>query len=439
MRMLLLMALGGCPKAGTGGAAATPQIISPAAELPGVCVSPIAAAGPLKSAGAAWTSAAVLMASGDLDEARAVLAVPDPHPAILGAQAVVDLLADDSTLAWPALRDLTYAWPEDGCLRQAAAYAALRAGVIDSGIGLARSARELAPTLVEAVVLDGLVATMSGEQEAAATTWRAALALDPDHPVANAALAGWYLRRGDALLALPLLERAGKNGVDVSGLLPAAHYRAGNLAEYLQVTSAGGWPLGDNGALAGAEDPVAAFQELIGVVPGKTLMVDLQTSMGTLTCTLFWDKAPVTVANFVALARGTQPYLDPRTATDGEGPYYDGTVLHRVIPGFMIQMGDPTGTGSGDPGYRFADEIAPDLRFDAPGKLAMANGGPGTNGAQFFVTEVPTAHLDGKHTIFGQCDEAAIELVKTIGKVPRLEGDRPVQDVVLERVHIESR
>jgi peptidyl-prolyl cis-trans isomerase A (cyclophilin A) len=439
MRMFLLMALGGCPKSGTGGADATPQIISPAPELPGVCVSPVPAAGPLRAAGGAWVSATAHMASGDLDAARAVLAMPDPHPAIQGARAVVDLLSEDGSLAWPALRDLTYAWPDDGCLRQAAAYAALRAGVIDSGIGLAHSARELSPTLVEAVVLDGLVATMSGDPEGAATTWRAALSLDPDHPVANAALAGWYLRRGDALLALPLLERAGRAGVDVSGLLPAAHYRAGNLAEYLQVTSAGGWPLGDNGALAGAEDPVAAFRDLLGVVEGKTLQAELQTSMGTMSCTLFWDKAPVTVANFVALARGTQPYLDPRTAKDGVGPYYDGTILHRVIPGFMIQMGDPTGTGSGDPGYRFADEIAPDLRFDQPGKLAMANGGPGTNGAQFFVTEVPTPHLDGMHTIFGQCDEAAIALVKTIGTVPRRPGDRPVQDVVLEAVVIEAR
>ncbi|MEC7949546.1 MAG: peptidylprolyl isomerase [Myxococcota bacterium] len=161
--------------------------------------------------------------------------------------------------------------------------------------------------------------------------------------------------------------------------------------------------------------------------------------MGALECELYWDKAPVTVGNFVGLARGTQPWVDPRTGAPGEGSFYAGTILHRVIPEFMIQMGDPTGTGSGDPGYRFPDELAPDLRFDRPGLLAMANSGPATNGGQFFVTEVPTAHLSGRHTIFGACDEAAIATVKQIARVPRDEMDKPIEPVVLERVEIKAR
>ena len=161
--------------------------------------------------------------------------------------------------------------------------------------------------------------------------------------------------------------------------------------------------------------------------------------MGSLECELFWDKAPVTVGNFVGLARGTQPWVDPRTGEPGTGPYYDGTVLHRVIPEFMIQMGDPTGTGTGDPGYRFPDEFAPDLRFDRPGLLAMANSGPGTNGGQFFVTEIPTPHLSGRHTIFGACTEDSMTRVRAIARVPVDGMDKPTTPVVLQSVVIEGR
>jgi peptidyl-prolyl cis-trans isomerase A (cyclophilin A) len=127
-----------------------------------------------------------------------------------------------------------------------------------------------------------------------------------------------------------------------------------------------------------------------------------KTSMGDIVVKLLPERAPKTVENFVGLAEGTREWTDPRSGQKVKTPLYDGTVFHRVIPQFMIQGGDPLGTGTGGPGYRFADEIGPENRFDKPGKLAMANAGPNTNGSQFFVTEVPTPHLDRLHTIFGE-------------------------------------
>ena len=162
------------------------------------------------------------------------------------------------------------------------------------------------------------------------------------------------------------------------------------------------------------------------------------TTMGTLRCKLFAKEAPKTVANFIGLADGTKDWKDPATGQTKHGvPLYSGTIFHRVIPGFMIQGGDPLGTGTGDPGYRFADEIVPSLTFDRPGRLAMANAGPGTNGSQFFITEVPTPHLNGHHTIFGQCDEASVELVKKIARVPKDSRDKPLTPVRINKIVIE--
>ena len=140
-----------------------------------------------------------------------------------------------------------------------------------------------------------------------------------------------------------------------------------------------------------------------------------QTTMGAIVVKLMPEKAPVTVENFVGLAEGTKEWTHPRTGEKAKKPLYDGTVFHRVIPEFMIQGGDPMGTGTGGPGYKFADEIGPENKFDRPGLLAMANAGPGTNGSQFFITEVPTPHLNRGHTIFG-------EVVKggdLVGKIAR--------------------
>jgi peptidyl-prolyl cis-trans isomerase A (cyclophilin A) len=168
---------------------------------------------------------------------------------------------------------------------------------------------------------------------------------------------------------------------------------------------------------------------------GPTAVFD--TSMGRITCKLFEKEVPETVANFVGLAEGTIVWTDPATHKKMRSkPLYNGTVFHRVIPEFMIQGGDPTATGTGDPGYAFKDEFNPDLTFNVPGRLAMANSGPNTNGSQFFITEVPVEYLNGKHTIFGQCDEEGISVVKSIARVQRDSNDKPVTDVVLNKVTI---
>jgi peptidyl-prolyl cis-trans isomerase A (cyclophilin A) len=167
------------------------------------------------------------------------------------------------------------------------------------------------------------------------------------------------------------------------------------------------------------------------------LYATLHTNHGDIRLELFPHHAPKTVRNFVELAEGTKPYTDPRTGQPGSGPYYDGTISHRVISGFMVQMGDPTATGRGGPGFTFEDEFHPELSFDRPYLLAMANAGPGTNGSQFFITVGPTPHLNRRHTIFGQvADEASAKVVDSIANTPTAPGDRPRQDVVIERVEI---
>jgi peptidyl-prolyl cis-trans isomerase A (cyclophilin A) len=165
----------------------------------------------------------------------------------------------------------------------------------------------------------------------------------------------------------------------------------------------------------------------------------IQTSLGEMHCPLFPKAAPVTVANFIGLAQGTKDWTNPKTGKKMHGvPLYDNTIFHRVIPDFMIQGGDPLGTGTGDPGYKFKDEILPDLKFDQPGRLAMANSGPGTNGSQFFITTVPTPHLNGHHTIFGQCDAASVEIARKIAAVARDGNDKPRTPVVLKHIKIDD-
>jgi peptidyl-prolyl cis-trans isomerase A (cyclophilin A) len=160
------------------------------------------------------------------------------------------------------------------------------------------------------------------------------------------------------------------------------------------------------------------------------------TSMGAFTVRLLPEHAPATVANFVGLATGTTPWTHSRTGEQRTDALYPGTVFHRVIKDFMIQGGDPEGTGRGGPGYQFEDEVPADgPAFDRPGLLAMANAGPNTNGSQFFVTVVPTAWLTGKHTIFGEVVDG-MDVVEAISTTPTGPGDRPATDVVIERIDI---
>src|ERR1700735_824083 len=167
----------------------------------------------------------------------------------------------------------------------------------------------------------------------------------------------------------------------------------------------------------------------------ETLTATLQTNQGRIVLRLFPDHAPKTVRNFVELSEGSREWTDPKTGRPTTSKLYDGTIFHRVIPDFMIQGGDPLGSGRGGPGYKFADEFHPDLSFDRPYLLAMANAGPGTNGSQFFITVGPTTWLNNKHTIFGEVVEGSA-IIDEISRVQTSRGDRPAQDVVLESVEI---
>jgi len=184
------------------------------------------------------------------------------------------------------------------------------------------------------------------------------------------------------------------------------------------------------------DEPVRATQEYFMALTTGTYAI-FNTTEGKITVRLFPDVAPITVANFIELAEGTREWTHPTTRKKSKNKLYDGTVFHRVIKDFMIQGGDPEGTGRGGPGYQFQDETKGSPHsFDKPGKLAMANAGPGTNGSQFFITTVPTDWLTGKHTIFGEVIEGQDIAVK-ITNVPKAPGDKPIKPVVLESVVIE--
>ena len=182
--------------------------------------------------------------------------------------------------------------------------------------------------------------------------------------------------------------------------------------------------------------PSTIAHDVAPAVPtGPTVVFD--TTMGRLTCKLFDKEAPLTVANFVGLATGTKTWTDPVSLKQVTGePFYNGTTFHRVIPGFMIQGGDRLGTGEGDAGYYIPDEITPSLRFDVAGRLAMANSGPGTDGTQFFITQTANPALDGKYTIFGQCDPHTVLMVEGIALVDRDGQDKPLTPVVMNKVTI---
>ena len=184
------------------------------------------------------------------------------------------------------------------------------------------------------------------------------------------------------------------------------------------------------------DSPGATNAPLVAPVPtGPTVVFD--TSMGRLTCKFFDKQAPVAVANFIGLAEGTKDWTDPLTQKKVHGKrFYDGTTFHRVIPAFMIQGGDRVGDGIGDAGYYFDNESVANLTFDVPGRLAMANAGPNTNGTQFFITELPYPDLDGKYTIFGQCDAHSVLIAATIARVERNSSDKPLTPVTLDKVTI---
>jgi peptidyl-prolyl cis-trans isomerase A (cyclophilin A) len=184
-----------------------------------------------------------------------------------------------------------------------------------------------------------------------------------------------------------------------------------------------------------ASMPKATFPPI--QVPGSgQLYARFVTSLGNVVVHLEEERAPKTVQNFVGLSTGTQEWVHPKTGKPQVGvPYYDGTIFHRVIPSFMIQGGDVLGQGTGGPGYQFEDEFHPELRHSGAGVLSMANSGPGTNGAQFFITEGATAHLDNRHSVFGHA-VAGVEVVRKIARVKTGPRDKPAEDVVLQRIEL---
>ncbi|MEH3156205.1 MAG: peptidylprolyl isomerase [Gordonia paraffinivorans] len=171
--------------------------------------------------------------------------------------------------------------------------------------------------------------------------------------------------------------------------------------------------------------------------PQKTATATLHTNRGDIVVDLFGNHAPKTVENFTGLADGSKDYSQPNASGGDSGPFYDGSIFHRVIDGFMVQGGDPTGTGTGGPGYQFGDEFHPELQFDQPYLLAMANAGPGTNGSQFFITVTKTPHLNRKHTIFGVVSDAdSRAVVDAIATTSTDRRDKPLDDVVIEKIEI---
>jgi peptidyl-prolyl cis-trans isomerase A (cyclophilin A) len=207
------------------------------------------------------------------------------------------------------------------------------------------------------------------------------------------------------------------------------------ITTLLLITSTSLFGIGQTAPVA--KPPVRAPGE--AVIPkasvGPTAVI--HTTVGEMRCQLFEKEAPIGVANFIGLSDGTKDWTNPVSHAKKHGvPLYDGTIFHRVIPEFMIQGGDPAGNGMGDPGYKFKNETSPQLTFDRPGRLAYANAGPGTNGSQFFITEVPYPSLNGGYTIFGQCDLAAVELVKKIARMAT-DGERPLRPIKITHIEIQ--
>jgi peptidyl-prolyl cis-trans isomerase A (cyclophilin A) len=190
------------------------------------------------------------------------------------------------------------------------------------------------------------------------------------------------------------------------------------------------------GAQAASTTPTVPPAHKAAPAPAAESTAIIHTTAGDLHCTLFPKVAPIGVANFIGLANGSKDWTTPVGHVKKHGvPLYDNTIFHRTIPAFMIQGGDPKGDGTGDPGYKFKNETSPEVTFDRPGRLAYANAGPDTNGSQFFITEVPYPSLNGGYTIFGQCDDAAVELVKQIARMAT-DGERPLRPIKITHIEI---
>lgn len=428
--MIWLPLLFACPKTPSGPAPAA-VYLDLEATSPALCVSPVADAGSLGKAQDGWVDAV-----GHLKAERADLALPIlqqlEHPGAQAAMGAVQYVNEDISAARYTWLPLVDAHPEDPCLHEALALAYLELNKPELARTHANRAEALDPTSVNARYISALIDLNEGDLDGGASRLRSLLLDNPNHVGANLLLGALYLSQGNAGLALPHLERAESGGLEAQETLVYAYFGVGRLGDYVRIGAKLGWePLQDLG-LEDAEDPWATFMAALG----DPKSVRMQTSMGEINCALFPEVAPVTVANFVRLARGEMEWINP--AGDAVmTPLYDGTVFHRVIPSFMIQGGDPAGDGTGGPGYAIPDEFHPSASFSQPGMLAMANAGPNTGGSQFFVTEAATSHLNGRHTIFGQCDGASLDVVYRMARVRTDRSNVPNEPIVLESVIIE--
>ncbi len=437
--MLLALLVAGCPKpAAVAQRPAGDVWLDAGPSEPAVCVPALAQEPPLGARErASWWDGLDALRAGDPLTAQGHFTRAGTHPVVSGARVATSLLFGDGDRAAVRVAPMVERFPDDPCLLHTAALAARQAG--DPALGFERAARaaSLAPEQPDIAFAYALIAAEHDPD----TGWKTAedmAARFPDHPGAFQVQATVALAKGDLEAAIPPLQQMLALGTPVEGMLLTAYRMTGRLGDALVLHAKRGDRLGDGGAIAAADDPTAAFYDTLGIRPDQRLAATIRTSVGTLRCTLLPDLAPLTVLNFVGLTRGTIAWTDP-SGVERTDPLYPGTTFHRVIPGFMVQGGDPKGDGSGGPGYQFPDEIDQRIRFDRPGILAMANSGPNTNGSQFFVTEAPTPHLDGLHTIFGHCDEASQRLVTTMTRSPRGEADRPNTPITIEAITLEGR
>lgn len=399
-------------------------------DAPRLCLSPVSEApGLSKGERQELAAARERVAAGEMGVSLDGLA---DHPARTVLEGAILVQEGQNGPARETFRDLANAYQGDACLQAAAAITAIRAFQPEYARPYLKTALELWPQDVDVRLIDAVMAAIDGDGERVLGGLRQLAAEHPEDLRTRAWLGRALAARGDLDLAQPHLRAAWEAGLkSVEPALAEASRLGGDLDTYLRITG-GSPPLPVD--LRGQGGALSTYRTTLGI-SGEQSTVEIQTTLGTLTCELFWRHAPLTVGAFLGLARGGTPWMDEtgKTRTD---PLTVGTSFHRVIPGFMVQGGDPRGDGTGGPGWAFADEVHTDLRFDRPGRLAMANSGPGTNGSQWFVTEVPTPHLNGKHTIFGQCDEASLEVVRAMGRVPRGEADRPVSPIRIVAVEL---
>jgi peptidyl-prolyl cis-trans isomerase A (cyclophilin A) len=352
------------------------------------------------------------------------------HPSMRAFDGLLGLLGGDPQGSAVALDGLLAAHKDSPCLLAASATAQEMLGDTEEASKRIVVARSMAPDDPEIALMFAYMAPVD-QASVAMEALEAGATEHPDRLGFHIALGVAAITRGDAEGAVTWLEHAVAGGDEkVAPMLLTAYRAAERTDDYLRLAAQ--MPLPVPSELAGSEQPMADLYEQWGVPEGDELTVTLHTSLGDATCTLFPQVAPITVASFMGLATGSQPWLTPE-GLPGEGPLYRDLIFHRTIPDFMVQTGDPEGTGKGGPGYRFPDELSPEVGFDRAGRLAMANSGPNSNGSQFFITEEPTPHLDGRHTIFGQCDEASVGLVGRIARYPSEVALRRISVVGAER------